>query len=56
LKIDVLVKSQKTGRSRGCGSPELMDLTGFPLSGNDEFYGISFSHENNRIHLKKGSG
>jgi hypothetical protein len=30
--VDDLVKSQKSRRSRGGGSPELLDLTGFPLS------------------------
>jgi hypothetical protein len=29
-------KSQESRRSRGGGSPELLDLTGFPLSRNDE--------------------
>jgi hypothetical protein len=32
LKNDKLVESQKSRRSRGGGSPELVDLTGFPLS------------------------
>jgi hypothetical protein len=32
LKADELVKSQKSRRSRGGGSPELLDLAGFPLS------------------------
>jgi hypothetical protein len=32
FKLDDLVKSQKSRRSRGGGSPELLDLTGFPLS------------------------
>jgi hypothetical protein len=31
-KDDGLVKSQKIRRSRAGGSPELFDLTGFPLS------------------------
>jgi hypothetical protein len=30
--VDNLVKIQKRRRSRGGGSPELLDLTGFPLS------------------------
>jgi hypothetical protein len=32
LKADELVKSQKSRRSRGGGSPELLDLAGFPFS------------------------
>jgi hypothetical protein len=32
LKFDDFVKSQKSRRSREGGSPELLDLTGFPLS------------------------
>ena len=32
INLDGLVKSQKSCRSRGGGSPELLDLTGFPLS------------------------
>ena len=31
-KVDDLVKSQQRRRSRVGGSPELLDLTGFPLS------------------------
>jgi hypothetical protein len=32
LKYEDPVKSQKSRRSRGGGSPELLDLTRFPLS------------------------
>jgi hypothetical protein len=32
LLIDDLVKIQKSRHSRAGGSPELLDLTGFPLS------------------------
>jgi hypothetical protein len=32
LKFDDFVKSQKSRRSREGGSPEPLDLTGFPLS------------------------
>ena len=32
VRIDDLVKSQKSRHSRGGGSPEMLDLTGFPLS------------------------
>jgi hypothetical protein len=32
MNEDGLAKSQKSRRSRAGGSPELLDLTGFPLS------------------------
>jgi hypothetical protein len=32
VNFDELVKSLKTGHSRESGSPELLDLPGFPLS------------------------
>jgi hypothetical protein len=32
IKLDELVKSRKSRHSRVGGSPELFDLTGFPLS------------------------